>query len=266
MFALVNADLFDGTGMSLLLLGFVLGLKHALDADHLIAVSTIVSERRGVLSSGITGVLWGIGHTAALLIVGIVIIALNLQVPEKVALATEMLVALMLILLGVNVLRQLLKGGKIHLHIHSHDGITHIHPHLHRVNDKPEHTTAHSHQSVGFASLLQLTKKHVQKGRRSILIGMVHGMAGSAALMLIVLAAIPSAPLRLLYVAVFGIGSIGGMLVMSMLIGIPFVVTARRFEKLNVVVRSTAGILSVGFGLYLGWHVGIVEGLLVWGQ
>lgn len=261
-----NGGLVDGTGMSLLLLGFVLGLKHALDADHLIAVSTIVSERRGMLSSGITGALWGIGHTAALLIVGIVIIALNVQVPQGVALATEMLVAVMLILLGVNVLRQVLKGGMIHLHVHSHDGITHIHPHAHTVAEKPEHATAHSHQSFGPASLLQLTKKHVHKGRRSILIGMVHGMAGSAALMLIVLAAIPSATLRLVYIAVFGLGSIGGMLGMSVLIGIPFVVTAGRFEKLNVVVRSAAGVLSVGFGLYLGWQVGIAGGLLVWGQ
>ena len=266
MIAFFAGGLLDGTGMSLLLLGFVLGLKHALDADHLIAVSTIVSERRGMLSSGVTGALWGVGHTTALLFVGVVIIALDLQIPERVALAMEMLVAFMLILLGINLLRQLLKGGTVHHHIHSHNGTTHIHPHLHTASVKREHTTTHSHQSLGLGSLLQLTKKHIRKGRRSILIGMIHGMAGSAALMLIVLAAIPSVTLRLLYITVFGIGSSGGMLVMSMLIGIPFVVTAGRFEKLNIVVRGFAATLSVGFGVYFAWQVGIVEGLIVWGN
>ena len=103
---------------------------------------------------------------------------------------------------------------------------------------------------------------HLGRGRRSILIGMVHGVAGSAALMLIVLATIPSAALGLLYIGVFGLGSIGGMLVMSTLIGIPFVLTAHKSERLNVAVRGISGVLSVGFGLYLAWQIGIVEGLL----
>ena len=244
-----------------LLLGFLLGLKHALDADHLIAISTIVSERRGWLSSGITGALWGIGHTAALLAVGVVVTLLGLHIPDKLAIAMELAVALMLIILGANVLRQLWRGGTVHLHVHSHDGTTHIHPHVHTVEETQGHDIAHFHHSFSLAALIQRTTKHIHKGRRTVLIGMVHGMAGSAALMLIVLAALPSATLRLLYVTVFGIGSIGGMLMMSMVVGLPFLWTANRFGKLNSAVRGLAGFVSVGFGVYLAWQIGIAEQL-----
>jgi hypothetical protein len=104
---------------------------------------------------------------------------------------------------------------------------------------------------------------HIGNGKRSIFIGMVHGMAGSAALMLVVLATIPSAKLALLYVGVFGVGSIGGMLIMSTLIGIPFVLTAQRSDKLNVAVRGISGVVSVVFGLYLAWQIGVIEGLFL---
>ena len=245
------------SGISVLVLGFVLGLKHALDADHLVAVSTIVSERKGVLSSSIVGALWGLGHTISLLIVGIGVIALHLQIPDRLALAMEFAVALMLIGLGINVLYKLLRGGNIHAHVHTHEHFSHAHPHVHELH---EHSPAH--HSLPFTLLPKSIATHLYKGKKSMLIGMVHGLAGSAALMLIVLATIPSAGLALAYIGIFGIGSIGGMMVMSALIGLPFVLAARRSEKLNFIVRGASGLLSVGFGLFYAWQIAIVERLI----
>lgn len=241
--------------VSLLILGFILGLKHALDADHLVAVSTIVSERKGFLSSSIVGALWGIGHTTSLLIAGLIVIALHVQIPEKFAALMEFAVAGMLVFLGVRVLWRLLRGGTLHLHLHTHDHHHHSHPHLHPHG----HEQDHAHEP----SFIQRLALHIGNGKRSIFIGMVHGMAGSAALMLIVLATIPSASLAFLYIGVFGIGSIGGMLIMSTLVGIPFVLTAQRSDKLNATVRGISGVVSVVFGLYLAWQIGIAEGLFL---
>ena len=246
---LLNGDIFSTSGMSLLALGFFLGLKHALDADHVIAVSTIVSERRGILSSGIVGAMWGIGHTFSLLVVGLIVIALNLEIPERVASLMELAVAGMLVALGSNVLWKLSRGGQLHAHVHTHGNITHAHPHVHEHAGEP----SHSHVSR--------LARHLGKSKRSILIGMVHGLAGSAGLMLIVLATIPSTSLGLLYIGVFGLGSIGGMLVMSTVIGLPFALTATRSASWNSAIRGVSGILSVGFGLYLGWQIGFTGGL-----
>jgi high-affinity nickel permease len=247
--------------LTIVTLGFVLGLKHALDADHLIAVSTIVSERKGFFSSSLVGAMWGIGHTISLLLVGCFVIALQFQIPDRVALMMEFAVATMLILLGLNVLWKLYRGEMIHVHIHEHHGHKHVHPHIHPFNSAHQHSEdATHHQSP---SLLERLLKHINKSKRSILIGMVHGMAGSAGLMLIVLATIKSAQLALLYVAVFGVGSIGGMMMMSTVIGLPFMLTASTSLTLNKIVRGIAGITSVAFGVFLAWQIGVVDGLFV---
>lgn len=102
----------------------------------------------------------------------------------------------------------------------------------------------------------------MQNGKRSVLIGLVHGLAGSAALMLIVLATIQSKTLALAYIGIFGIGSIGGMMVMSAFIGLPFVLTMRRSEKLNVAIRGASGVLSVGFGFFYAWQIAVVDKLI----
>ena len=244
-----------GGAASLLALGFILGLRHALDADHLIAVSTIVSERKGFLTSSIVGMLWGIGHTFSLLVVGLIVIALQVHIHERIAQLMEFAVAGMLILLGSRVLWQMRRGGRLHAHVHEHGWVVHAHPHIHTVG----HEADHKHMQPFTLRLAH----HLNAGKRSILVGIVHGMAGSAALMLVVLATIPSAKLALLYVGVFGVGSIGGMLMMSTLIGIPFVLTAQRSDKLNAAVRGISGVVSVVFGLYLAWQIGVVEGLFL---
>lgn len=234
------------TAYSLALLGtgFVFGLKHALDADHLAAVSTIVSERKTWWSSSLVGGLWGIGHTVSLLLAGIVVLWLKIPISERVESALEFCVGLMLVGLGVNALVKLARGGKLHLHPHEHGDHQHIHPHLH---DK---VAAQKHAP-------QDKSHHGYKiGQRPLWIGMLHGLAGSAALMLLVLSTIQSPLIGFLYIAVFGFGSIGGMMLMSSLLSLPFHLTADRFTKWNVVARVLAGVFSIGFGLLMLWEKG----------
>jgi hypothetical protein len=247
--------------ITLLTLGFILGLKHALDADHLVAVATIVSERRRILSSSIVGALWGIGHTAALLLVGCIMIVFEVQVPQRVGLALEFGVAAMLIFLGLNVLWKVVKGDLVHLHVHEHHGRKHIHPHIHPTSVPHEHAAELSHHESRSKSLIARVLDHASLNARPLLVGIVHGLAGSAALMLIVLSTITSQQLALLYIVVFGVGSIGGMVVMSAVIGIPFVLAATTSFLLQRVARIAAGVASVAFGLFLCWEIGFGGGL-----
>jgi len=225
----------------------IFGLKHALDADHLAAVSTIATQRKGLWSASMVGVLWGIGHTLTLLLAGVAVILLHFEIRPQLALALEFAVALMLIALGTNALRRLAGGGRMHVHAHEHGAHTHIHPHLH--GGAPE-VDAHSHHASPLSS-------------RPLLVGMVHGLAGSAALMLMVLSTIPSPLLGFAYVAVFGVGSIGGMLVMSLLVSLPAQLTVARFTRAHLAVRTLAGLFSLGLGLFMAYQIGVVDGLLV---
>lgn len=228
----------DASITAALSFGFVLGLRHALDPDHLVAVSTIVSEHKSIPRSSLVGTFWGLGHTASLLAMSVVILLLRTSIPEHTNLWLELPVALMLVVLGINTLWRTLRepGWQVHTHVHSHEqGTPHSHIHLH-AHDKNIH------------------RHHLFRvGRRPFLVGLVHGVAGSAAITLAVVATIPSIALGLIYIAVFGIGSIGGMLLMSAMIGLPFALTARRFSILNGGIRLLAGLFSVLFGLWLAW-------------
>lgn len=225
--------------------GLLIGLRHALDADHLAAVSTIVCERKSLLSSVLIGGLWGIGHTISLLLAGVGVILLHIQI-EKYEKPLEFCVALMLITLGVNVLYKLVRGGKVHFHEHAHGSRTHVHPHLHDPAPEPESQTHHG----------------LKPGFRPLIIGMIHGMAGSAALMLAVLATIKSTGVAFAYIAIFGIGSIGGMMIMSLVLSLPARFTGNSFTRANLAVRALAGCFSLGFGLFLVYEIGFKEGLL----
>src|SRR6476659_2341035 len=213
---------------TVLAIGFVLGLQHATEADHLAAVSTIVSEKKNLFTASIVGGLWGVGHTISLFAVGVLVIFLKLQISESVETKLEACVGAMLVLLGLNALRKLFSASKIHVHSHEHDGREHIHIHAHNNELRVE-----SHHRLSF---------------RSVVIGMVHGLAGSAALMLLVVPTISSQALAILYILIFGIGSIGGMMAMSFLIGLPFHFTAGRFEILNRGIRLVAGVFSLCLG------------------
>jgi len=232
--------------VSILALGFVLGLKHAVEADHLAAVSTLASERQSLLGSSLVGALWGLGHTISLMIAGIAVILLHFQISERTSQALEFCVGVMLVGLGANALRKLASGGHLHIHVHEHGGHLHAHPHIH---EKAHDDEPHTHHGL-------------QLGVRPLLIGMVHGMAGSAALMLLVLTTISSALVGLLYVVVFGVGSVGGMMVMSTLFALPARFTAKRFTRANFALRGLAGLFSLGFGLFMVYQIGFVDHLL----
>jgi sulfite exporter TauE/SafE len=225
--------------------GFVLGLKHAVEADHLAAVSAIVSERKSLWASSLVGGLWGLGHTLALLVAGAVVILFHFRVGERTERVLEFAVGLMLIALGVNALRKLARGGRLHLHTHRHGGRAHIHPHIHDGAPEPGPHTHHG----------------LRLGPRPLLVGMVHGLAGSAALTLLVLSTISSPFIGLLYLVVFGVGSAGGMMLMSALFGLPVYLTATRFARANLAVRGLAGLFSLCLGLFTVYQIGFVDGL-----
>lgn len=239
------------SAFALLGLGLVFGLKHATEADHIVAVSTIVSEQRSLLRSALVGGLWGVGHTLSLIVVGIIVLALRVAVPETIAHWLEFGVALMIVGLGTSAL---LRGARrrradVHLHQHKHDGVSHVHIHFHERETKHKGAgAAHSHavSSIGFKPLI---------------VGAMHGLAGSAALTLLVLTQVDSTALGLLYLAVFGVGSIAGMLLMSGLIGLPFALSARRFKGVHYGLQTVAGALSIAFGLWYAYQTGIASGL-----
>ena len=217
--------------LSVLLIGFLLGLQHAVEADHLAAVSTIVSEKKSIFAASIVGGLWGLGHTISLFIVGLAVIFLKLRISESAEAKLEAVVGGMLVLLGLNALRKLFSSKEIHVHAHDHGINEHLHFHEH--DEKAQEASHHRFSP------------------RSVVIGMVHGLAGSAALMLLVVPTITSPALAMLYILIFGIGSIGGMMVMSLLIGLPIHFTANRFAILNKSIRFGAGVFSLGLGAYI---------------
>jgi len=239
--------------LAILGLGLVFGLKHATEADHVIAVSTIVSEHRNLLRAGLVGALWGIGHTASLIVVGAVVLALRIAISDRVAGWLEFGVALMIIGLGVSACVRALRGrADFHVHQHAHDGQPHAHVHFH------DHDTAHAEPHAA-ASHSHAIKRI---GIKPLIVGAVHGLAGSAALTLLVLTQIESMAIGLLYLVVFGLGSIVGMLFMSGLVGLPFVLSARRLTGANYGLQTVAGLLSIAFGLWYAYDTGIASGLL----
>ncbi len=237
---------------AILSLGFFLGLKHALDADHLIAVSTIVSQTKDWKQASKAGIIWGLGHTSALLFLGIFVIAFQYQVPEKLALLLEFLVGIMLVYLGVALIFKIYQRASFHFHEHTHDGYRHVHPHFHTEKEIHQHDAENKNDW-----------HHDPKFRgRSLFIGLVHGFAGSAALMLMVLATISSKLWDVLYIVVFGVGSVGGMMFMSALLSVPFLVAHKRYEKWFNYVQMTAAIVSIIFGCVLMYEIGFVEGII----
>ncbi len=237
------------TTISVLTLGLILGLKHAIEADHIAAVTTIVSERKSLLSSALVGGMWGIGHTIPILLVGLAVILLRFEIKERVGLSLEFCVGLMLIGLGAQALWKLLRGDKLHLHAHQHGGHVHLHPHFH------DHETG---------ELTHDPQLHHPSGPgwRPLFVGMMHGLAGSAALVPLVVAEIRSPLVGMFYMLVFGLGSVGGMMLMSSLVGVPLQLTAARFARFNFALRAIAGLFSVGFGLFMVYEIGFAKGLL----
>lgn len=221
----------EQSAYAVLAIGFVFGLYHAIEADHLAAVSAIVSEHKNVLTASIIGGFWGVGHTISLFVVGALVIFVKVQISESTEGMLEGLVGIMLVLLGINAIRKIFAAEKVHTHMHDHDGREHRHLHIHR-EEKAE-------------------ASHHRFAPRSVLVGMIHGLAGSAGLMLLVLPTISSPAVALVYIAIFGLGSIAGMMIMSLFMGLPLYFTADRFLLVNKGIRVLAGAFSLVWGALL---------------
>lgn len=203
------------TALSLLVVGLLLGIRHASDPDHVVAVSTIVSRQRSLPGAVGIGALWGLGHTATVFVIGTAIVLFKLAITPRVGLAMEFCVALMLIVLGVQNLRAARSG-------------------------------------VPAAAPARL---------RPLVVGMVHGLAGSAAVTLAVIALIPDPLWALACLVVFGLGTMLGMALITLAIAVPAVYAAGRVDRLERGLRFASGVASVGFGLFLAHQIGVVEGL-----
>jgi hypothetical protein len=212
------------TLFSILALGFFLGMRHATDSDHVIAVTTIVSQQRNVSSAALTGVFWGIGHSITLFILGAAIILFGVVIPERLGMGLEFCVALMLVLLGLVNLGRLRR----------------------RLNESHEHSHHH-------AFYLRL---------RPAMVGVVHGLAGSAGVALLVVPMIRNPIWALLYLLIFAAGTIGGMLLITAIIAVPITYSANRFQSFTRYAGALAGAFSLVFGLFLVHQIGFVEGLL----
>ncbi|MCM3727430.1 sulfite exporter TauE/SafE family protein [Neobacillus cucumis] len=227
--------------LSVLALGFVLGIKHAIEPDHVIAVSTIASQSKKLFKSTLAGVFWGIGHTATLFIIGIILILMKGEIPEKWAMSLEFLVGIMLVYLG---LTTVLSFRNIHIHQHEHDGDEHKHLHSHSHNGQHQHN--HQHQNVSYL--------------KSLFIGLVHGLAGSGAMVLLTMSTVKSVWEAAVYILIFGVGTILGMLFFTTIIGIPFVFSAKK-RVLNQTLTRLTGVISIAFGMYYMYNLAITEGL-----
>jgi hypothetical protein len=199
------------SSLSILLIGFALGMRHATDADHVVAVTTIVSDQPSLWRASSVGALWGIGHSITILGVGGAIIAFRIAIPPRLGLAMEFAVALMLIVLGA-------------------------------------------------VNLSGRGAPNPRSSARPVVVGLVHGLAGSAFVALLVLAAVPGMRLGLFYLALFGVGTIAGMALITVAIALPSALPARRFGHMQRYLRLASGMASIAFGLLLA-RQGIANGL-----
>jgi len=257
--------------LAIVLLGFFLGMRHATDPDHVIAVTTIVSRERNMLHAALIGALWGLGHTVTIFAVGSAIILFNLTIPPRIGLSMELSVGLMLILLGVMNLTGLMRRAiewitcrRLGPGSHSHVilGRTMIHSHNDKDKEEPGAVESPSaanrpprwrppwFQTIGLFHFA-----------RPLTVGIVHGLAGSAAVALLVLTTIHRPWWAVGYLLVFGLGTIAGMMLITAAIAFPFAYTMQRFVRLNRGLAMASGMLSVGFGLFLCYQIGFVDGL-----
>ena len=226
----------ESSYVTILMLGFVLGLRHALDTDHIAAVATVLAQRPSWRASSLVGLSWGLGHTVVLLLVGALVLVLRVPIPEPIAMAAEFAVGVMLVVLGGLLGIKLVKE-QWHMHQHDHDGAKHVHLHSHAQS--PGH--GHSHwwrESV-----------------RPLCIGMAHGLAGSAALLLLVVASAHSVMEGLVYITVFGCGSILGMMLIGLVLSFPVVWSLRLGQPVFLAVQGVASLGSVGLGLSIIYRI-----------
>jgi ABC-type nickel/cobalt efflux system permease component RcnA len=255
--------------LSIIALGFFLGMRHATDPDHVIAVTTIVARHRTIKDASLVGALWGVGHTLTIVAVGGAIILFGWVIPARTGLSMEFSVAVMLILLGIMNLTGFLQwinarfssapGGPRELHSHRH-----AHAHHHHWHRHTHEPAGHDHDSED--TLLTWFDRHL--GRiglfqlvRPLVVGIVHGLAGSAAVALLVLTTIRDPRWAAIYLLIFGIGTVAGMILITAAISLPVVYGGKVSSRIGWGLRVSSGLISLGFGLFLAHQIGFVDGL-----
>lgn len=237
------------TVASILLFGLLLGVRHALDGDHIAAVATLATRARSVGQAVGFGVAWGMGHTLTLMLCGGAVLLLGLVVPLRAAQALELAVGVMLVLLGANVLYRLWRE-RAYFHWHRHaDGIAHVHAHGHAWNPGPHEPILNRHWHWRDFPM------------RPMVVGMMHGMAGSAALILVSLESVGSVSWRLAYFAIFGVGSILGMASLSVAIAVPLRLTSRHLTGAYGSLSAVVGLATVILGIAMIHEFGVAAGV-----
>jgi ABC-type nickel/cobalt efflux system permease component RcnA len=248
---------------AILILSFFLGMRHATDPDHVVAITTIVTKQRGVGKAALIGALWGLGHTFTIFVVGTMIILFQVTIPPRLGLSMEFAVAAMLILLGVlnltGTLRWLqerfIPGTQV--------------PGAGTMGGNCDEAKAQPAQSpvTSQADSQKLSQDHVSHGiglynvMRPLVIGVVHGLAGSAAVALLVLTTIRDSWRAIAYLLLFGVGTIAGMMLITAVIALPLAFTFKTFAGWNRSISVASGLLSLAFGLFLSYQIGFVDGL-----
>jgi hypothetical protein len=263
--------------LALVVLGLMLGIRHATDPDHVIAVTAILTRERRLGAATRIGLVWGLGHTLTVLLLGAAIIIFKFKVPLRLGLSMEFAVAVVLILLGLGAAGKILYTARlrlissadmklpmVHSHAHSHATLAHCHIHIH------PHAHAVKHGSVRDA--IPLHDSHLPSDAafelppgRSLLtsfgVGLVHGLAGSAAIALLVMSAIPEPKWALIYLIIFCVGVVLGMVLITAIIGAPFMLISKRMAGIHRGLTLGAGLLSFGFGLFLAYQIAVVDKL-----
>jgi high-affinity nickel-transport protein len=255
--------------LAVTMLGFFLGMRHATDPDHVIAVTTIVSRHGSPSRAAVIGILWGLGHTLTMLVVGACIVLLGWVIPPRVGLSLELSVGVMLIVLGILNLRGVRRevttaaalqqsgDGQVHTHTHAHGDYIHTHPRQHRPEVHP-----HRPEDTPLARLDHLLGGMAPyDALRPLIVGIIHGLAGSAAVALLVLAAIGNSVWSVVYLLVFGLGTIIGMMLITVGLSWPLAGAARRFAHLPRRMRLASGVISLVAGLAIAYQIGVVDGL-----
>ena len=229
--------------LSILLLGFMVGTGHAFEPDHMAAVSSLVCDKNARRDIVRHGVVWGIGHTLVLLIVGGTALMLKKTFSPEFAIGMEGVVGVMLIGLGAHVFYRI-RRDRVHFHRHAHaDGVQHIHVHSHKHDTAPHRPQSHRHGHPD------------RSAWRTLIVGFTHGLAGSAAIILATAATLDSAPLGLVYIAVFGAGSILGMAIVSLTMSF-VLLPVRALTGVSNGLHYAIGTVTMGFGAYVLIHSG----------